>query len=239
MPPLHRAIALAEMNGIAVAVAEHLNLDMTGIVDGAFEDDGGIAERRLRLRPCTAHGIAEGCSVGDEPHAAAATAGDRLDHHGEADLFGFRQHDLVALIGALIARHDGHAGLVHDLLGAGLVTHRRDRLRRRADEDQAGILAGLRKILVFGEETIAGMHCIRAAGFCGRNDRGDVEIGLRRQGFADVHGLVRLPHMERVAIRIRIDRDDAEAELPRASHHPQRDLAAIGDQNPRERPVLH
>ena len=45
--------------------------------------------------------------------------------------------------------------------------------------------------------------------------------------------------MERIAIGIRIDRDDAEAQLPRAAHHAQRDLAAIGDQNLEERPVLH
>jgi hypothetical protein len=45
--------------------------------------------------------------------------------------------------------------------------------------------------------------------------------------------------MQRIAIGVGIDYDDAEAELPRAAHHAQRDLAAIGDQNPEERPVLH
>jgi hypothetical protein len=45
--------------------------------------------------------------------------------------------------------------------------------------------------------------------------------------------------MKRIAIGIRIDRDDAEAELPRAAHHTQGDLAAIGDQYPEERPMLH
>ena len=47
------------------------------------------------------------------------------------------------------------------------------------------------------------------------------------------------PHVERIAIGIRIDGNDAEAELPRAAHHAQRDLAAIGNQNFEERPVLH
>jgi hypothetical protein len=50
---------------------------------------------------------------------------------------------------------------------------------------------------------------------------------------------VGLPHVERIAIGIRIDGNDAEAELPRAAHHAQRDLAAIGNQNFEERPVLH
>ena len=54
VPPLHRAVALAEMDGIAVAVAEHLDLDVTGIDDRALENDGRIAERALRLRARTA-----------------------------------------------------------------------------------------------------------------------------------------------------------------------------------------
>ncbi|MGY4432573.1 hypothetical protein ACVWWO_005050 [Bradyrhizobium sp. F1.13.1] len=82
------------------------------------------------------------------------------------------------------------------------------------------------------------MNGIRAAGLCGRNDRGNVEIGLRRQRLANAYGLIGLLHMKRIAIRIRIGRDDAEAEPPRAAHHPQRDLAAIGDQDLEERPVL-
>ena len=112
--------------------------------------------------------------VRDQPHAAPAAAGDRLDHHGEADLFGFRQHHGVALVRALIAGHAGHAGLLHDLLGAGLVAHRLDRFRRRPDEDQPGVAAGLRKILVLGEEAVAGMHRAGAAGLCRGDDRVDL-----------------------------------------------------------------
>jgi hypothetical protein len=42
-----------------------------------------------------------------------------------------------------------------------------------------------------------------------------------------------------VAVCIRIDRDDAKAELPYATHHAQCDLAAVGNQNPEERPMVH
>ena len=57
VPPLHRAIALAEMDGVAMAVAEHLDFDVAGIDDGAFEDHG--RDRRTRPAPpsarCAAH----------------------------------------------------------------------------------------------------------------------------------------------------------------------------------------
>ena len=107
----------------------------------------------------------------DQPHAAPAAAGDRLDHHGEADFPGLGEHRGVALVGALIAGHAGYAGGQHDLLGAGLVAHRLDGIRRRSDEHQAGIAAGLRELLVLGEEAIAGMNGIGAARLRGRNDR--------------------------------------------------------------------
>ena len=217
------------MNGVAVAVAEHLDFDVAGIDDGALQDHGGIAERALRLRPRAAQRIRKCRGVRDQPHAAPAATGDRLDHDGKADLFGLRQHHGVALVGALIAGHARHAGLLHDVLGAGLVAHRPDRLRRRPDEDQPGIAAGLRKILVLGEEAIARMHRAGAAGFCRGDDRIDPQIGLRRQRFADPHRLIRLAHMQRVAIGIGIDRDHAIAEPARGAHDPQRDLAAVGD----------
>ena len=74
------------MNGIAESVAKHLDLDVAGIGNRALENNGAIAERALRLGARAAQGIGEpGCI--DLPHAAPATAGDGLDHHGKADLF--------------------------------------------------------------------------------------------------------------------------------------------------------
>ena len=142
VPALYRAIALAEMDGVAVAVAEHLDFDMSGIDDGALQNDGGIAERALSLGSRAAQRVWKGGRIRNQPHAAAAAAGDGLDHDGEADLLGFLQHHGVALVLTLIAGHAGHAGLEHDILGAGLIAHRADRFRRRADEHQSSVAAG-------------------------------------------------------------------------------------------------
>ena len=46
---LQRAVALAEMDGLALAVAEHLNLDVTRLFEIFLEIDGVVAERRLGL----------------------------------------------------------------------------------------------------------------------------------------------------------------------------------------------
>jgi hypothetical protein len=68
------------------------------------------------------------------------------------------------------------------------------------------------KCLVLGQEAVAGMHRIGAARFCRLDDRRDIEIGLRRRRLADPHRLIGLPHMQRIAVGVGIDRNHAIAE---------------------------
>ena len=49
MAALERAVALAQMDRIALAVAEHLEFDVARVAEIFFEIDGGVAERGLRL----------------------------------------------------------------------------------------------------------------------------------------------------------------------------------------------
>ena len=50
MPPLHRAIAIPEMDEIAVVIAEDLHFDVLGAADVAFDEDFAPCRRRRRLR---------------------------------------------------------------------------------------------------------------------------------------------------------------------------------------------
>src|SRR5437588_7224148 len=104
MPPLHRTVALAEMNGIAERIAEHLDFDVAGIFDRPLQDHGGIAERALRLGSRAAQQPWKRRRVRNQPHAAPAAAGDRLDHYGKTDLAGLREHGGLALVRALVTR---------------------------------------------------------------------------------------------------------------------------------------
>ncbi len=82
---LQRTVALAEMDGATIAIAEHLNLDMTGTRKIFFEVESIIAERGLGLgaRGCERDGELFGC-VGDF-HAAPAPTGGGLDQQRKAD----------------------------------------------------------------------------------------------------------------------------------------------------------
>ena len=50
MAPLQRAIALAQMHGAALAVAQHLDLDVARLLEILLDIDIAIAEGRLGLR---------------------------------------------------------------------------------------------------------------------------------------------------------------------------------------------
>ena len=92
--------------------------------------------------------IASGASpsLAHDAHALAAAAGRGLDQHGIARRArARREHAVVGLIARRLARHDRHAGRLHQRARADLRSHALDDVGRRADEDQPRVLAGLRE----------------------------------------------------------------------------------------------
>jgi hypothetical protein len=87
---LQRAVALAEMDGVALAVAEHLELDMARVAEIFLDIDGVVAERALRLGARLADLALELVLGADDLHAAPAAARGRLDDHRIAGLGGDR-----------------------------------------------------------------------------------------------------------------------------------------------------
>ena len=159
---LQRAVALVEMDDVAVAVGEHLHLDVARRGDVFLDQHARIAERRLRLaRRAFQRGVELGVLV-DAAHALAAAARDRLDQHRIADLVGLLLEELRVLQFAVIAGHDRHAGLLHQRLGPVLQPHGADRGRRRSDEHDAGRRAGFGELRILRQEAVARMDAVCA-----------------------------------------------------------------------------
>ena len=95
----------------------------------------------------------------------------------------------------------------------------------------AVILENFRKAGVLGQEAVAGMDGVGAGDFTGGEQVGHVEIGVARRRRADAHALVSEPHMHGIGIGGRVHGDRRDAELLAGPQHPQRDLAAICDQD--------
>ena len=88
VPPLHRAIALEEVDHVAVVVGDHLDLDVAGMLDVLFEVDFGVAEGGLGLGLGLLDGGLQGQIVQGHAHAAAAAAGRRLNRAPESRVGG-------------------------------------------------------------------------------------------------------------------------------------------------------
>ena len=82
---LQRAVALAEMDGAAMAVAEHLDLDVARPLEVFLEIDRVVAEGGLRFGPRGGERVRQFVGGLRDLHAAPAAAGRCLDQHREAD----------------------------------------------------------------------------------------------------------------------------------------------------------
>ena len=228
---LDRALALAEVEDVAVLVAEHLDLDVARVLDELLDEHAIVAEARLGLRAGEPETLLGLLGVVGDAHALAAAAGRGLDHDGIADLGG----DLHGLLGvadlAQVPRHGRDLGLGGRLLALDLVAHGGDGARVGADEDDAGLGQRHGKCLALGQEAVAGVHGLGAGGAAGLDDLVDDEIGLGGRRRADGDGLVRHLDVQAVAIGLGVDRDGLDAELARALDDAAGDLAAIGDQD--------
>jgi hypothetical protein len=107
--------------------------------------------------------------------------------------------------------------------------------RRRTDEDKTGPGAGLRERGVLREKAVAGMDGVRARELCGRQQGIDIQITVLCWRRPDADSLIGLPPMQRIGIRIAVDRDRAIAESSGRADDAAGDLAAIGDQDFAER----
>src|SRR3546814_580037 len=106
-----------------------------------------------------------------------------------------------------------------------------DIVRRRADEGDAVGGARLGELGIFGEEAVARMDRARSGVARRLQDRGDIEIALRRRSGSDAHGDVGLRHMKRARVRFGIDRDRAQPHAAQRADDPGRDRAPVRDQD--------
>ena len=228
--PLDRAFPLAEMNDIAMLVAEHLDLDMARLLDIFLDEHAIVAEARLGLAPGRRVSLGDLLGAIGDAHALAAAAGRGLDHDRKADLLG----DLDRLLGVLdhaeMAGHGRDLGLGGELLRLDLVAHGLDGLDVRPDEHDAGLLERARKGSVLGEKPVARMNGLRAGRLGRGHDLGDIEIGLRGLRRADGYGLIGHLHVQRVAVGLGIDGHGLDAEPARGPDDAAGDFAPIGDE---------
>ena len=63
------------------------------------------------------------------------------------------------------------------------------------------------------------------------DDAVDAEVTFRGGGGPHMLGFIRHAHVQRGAVGIRIDGHGSDLHFPERAHHPNRDLAAVGNQD--------
>ena len=229
--PLHRAVALEEVDGPAVGIRQDLDLQVAGAANEALEVDVVLAEGCVRLAPGREQGGLELVPGLDPAHAAPAAAPARLEHAGEADRARKLERCGRVRRQGVGRRHRGHAGAPRDLPRRHLVAEQAQGLRPRADEGDPGIGAGLGELGRFGEEAVARMDRVALRLTRDLDDVVHREVGGDgAAACADAVGLVGLEAVEREVVLLRIDRDRGLAHLVGGAQDANGDLAPVRHQ---------
>jgi hypothetical protein len=230
MAALHGAIALAQMNDVALTIGQDLEFDMPRPLQEFLHVDLVVAEGRERLGLGDIDGIEQrGFGVHDAHAASAATAGG-LDDHGVADIAGDAQIFLCFRPQRPIgAGHARHTMALHDTYRGDLVAHHADGLGFGSDKNETAVFDALRKIGILGQESIARMDRT-GVGHLGRaDDRGHVQVAQLRGRGPDAHAFVGEQHVFETVVGRRVHGDGLDSELLAGAQDAQRDFAAIGN----------
>ena len=96
VPPLDRAVALADRHDLPGLVAQELDLDVPCRPDLPFQVDGPVTEGGERLRRGRAQGLGQIGGPSHTPHPPSPTAGRGLDQQREPDRLRFREDSTAA-----------------------------------------------------------------------------------------------------------------------------------------------
>ena len=241
MAALDAAVALAEVDRLAILVARDLHLHVAGAREQALDVDGGVAERLRGLGAAALPGGLHAVRVRDDAHPPPAAARDRLDDHARARRQrGEEGAGLVRVHRPRDALHDGHAVRLRQLSRARLVPEQVERFGTGSDEREARLLAGAREGGAFGEEAVAGVDGVAAAFDGGLDELGGVEVGGGGAPAQGAHG-VGAARVQAAFVVLAVDGDGADAEFRRRAHDADGDLAAVGHEQAvhGHGPILH
>jgi len=123
--------------------------------------------------------------------------------------------------------HARHTCVLCQFLGRDLIAHRFNRFRIGPNKRDPEFLKFLGECTVFAQKTITGMHGIGFGRFNGVNNLIHHQIRLRRLRRSNMHGLIRHRHMQRILIRIRINRHSLDAHKAGGLNHATSNFPAV------------
>jgi hypothetical protein len=174
--PLHRAVALVQVHGVAVGVGQDLHLDVLGPLDVLLQEDLAAPEGGGGLALGLHQELAQLELVLADAHPAPAAAERGLEDDRVADALGLAAAVLASGRRLVGAGNHGQSSRLGLLAGGGLVAHQLQQLRGRTDEHDARFLAGSGELGVLGQEAVAGVDGVGAVALGDADDARDVQV---------------------------------------------------------------
>ena len=168
---LHGAVALEEVDDVALAVGEDLHLDVPRADHGLLEEHGRVAERRLGLAHAGLERVAQVLASLDPPHTAPAAAGDGLGEDREADLLGVGDELVEVGAGLGAAAGSGSPAFLAAAMARALLPVRCRTEAGGPTKVTPALGAGLGQVGVLGEESVARVDGVGAGLDGGADDR--------------------------------------------------------------------
>ena len=153
---LDGALALAEVDDLAVVVGDNLDFDVARTLDVVLE----VVVDLLEVDECV-EDVLELVLIVCDIHALAAAAGNRLEDDGVADFLGHLD-GLFVVLERLAALGHRDAGRLHGGAGDILVADEADRLRHRSDPGDAVLGDLLGEVCILREEAVARVDGVSA-----------------------------------------------------------------------------
>ena len=225
--PLDGAVALIEMNRVALPIGHHLDLDVSRLNDELLDVDASFAESGFRLHACGVECPTQADIVVHDAHAPPASARHGLDDDRIPDLVGELQGLGLVWNDAFGSGDHGNLDLPREPAGLDLIAQQPHGLDRRADEADAAVPADLREVDVLGQEPVAGVDGVDVGDLRGADDTRDIEVTLVAVRRSDAHRLIGKPQVRGTAVGLGIDGHRLDPQLPAGSDDPQCNLTAI------------
>jgi hypothetical protein len=239
--PLYRTVPYAQRPGGAVAVGDHLHLDMASAGDQTLQEHHVVAEGPPGFVTRALVGIAQLGLALDHPNSPATAARGCLEHQRVPDDGRLLHRGVEGIDRPPAPRGDRNAHLLGEELRTDLVPEFAHRLGRRADEGDAQPMTQLGEVRVLGDEPPPDPHRVGL-----RRQERDLEQvvvqvrpacsgaqRIRDVGFADEHG-------GRLGVRVQRDRSDGRGigvlgiQIPHGVDQPHCGLPAVHDRDPAE-----
>ena len=181
MTALYRALALVQIQNMALGVTNQLDFDMAGFFDELFNKDTVVAEAIACFVTATGETFQRLFVVVGHAQTFTATTCTSFDHHGVANAFGNLDGFLRCFDGIVHTRNAIHACFCSELFGSDFVAHRCDGMVFRSYENNARFFTALRELSVLTQKTIPRVDRFGTRFLGSSDDFVGYQIGLTRR----------------------------------------------------------